>query len=588
MRALLLTLLIATTVCPQGAVQKSLDLDEIRRLPILHRDRYKPLDTFAREIVREVTGKVKLDGTDPVLLFLAWRFDPELARTGRFIRLPEVRVAKQLGFDIASSEDVRVAWDVVRASETFHARVGALRSKDPETLTSDETEILRVDNRWQALGAIAGLGSSWQGAEPGIRGWLPAVPPAQAPEPGVRYQWVSPQEMIHAGWSAARAESVADALRALRTAYLADDSSAFDAAASELISSVQALGLPTEGKLAFTGMDMMDREVLHNRARPFMFSWVIYLLAVPLALLAMPFRSRTLWILPLVVLGCGLTLHTWGMIERTAISGRALVGTFYESMVYVAAAAALLGIVFELVFRRKWFVLSGSLLAFVGLYVAESFPDFMAPEISKLRPVLNNNSLIHVHVPAIMTAYAALFLAFVLAHVYLVRFFWRGDRDPQQTELVRFMYWVIPVGEVLLFAGIILGGVWADASWGRFWGWDPKETASAITFLVYMVVIHGRWAGWLRSFGSAIGSLIGGWSLLWTYYGANFFQTGLHSYAAADADRSIPTWLWIFTGVELALFTAALLVHARNRRRTVGANTRGMGTTPRLTPSSGA
>ena len=94
---------------------------------------------------------------------------------------------------------------------------------------------------------------------------------------------------------------------------------------------------------------------------------------------------------------------------------------------------------------------------------------------------------------------------------------------------------------ILLFAGIILGGIWADASWGRFWGWDPKETWAFLTWLVFVVVIHGRWSGWLRDFGTAVGGVVGGLSLLMTYYGVNFFLSGLHSYAGREhRQRLVP------------------------------------------------
>ena len=191
------------------------------------------------------------------------------------------------------------------------------------------------------------------------------------------------------------------------------------------------------------------------------------------------------------------------------------------------------------------------------MWWAQSNPEFWRPEISKLQPVLINNSLIHIHVPTIMASYAVLALAVVLGHVYLIMWWKNGTstdthRLSELKHIANFMFWTIPVGVILLFAGIVLGGVWADASWGRFWGNDPKEVASAVTFVTFVIVIHGRWAGWLKDMGTALGTLVGGLALLWTYWGANFIQSGLHSYAGSAAD--IPTWPLYYAGIEVLFF----------------------------------
>ena len=310
----------------------------------------------------------------------------------------------------------------------------------------------------------------------------------------------------------------------------------------------------------------MDREIRLNLASPFRRAMWIYFTAFLLGLLSTVFpKSRILWYATLLAALGGLSYHAYGTYERTLLSGRAMIGTFYESMLYVSGAAALLGIIFELIFKNRWCNLAGSFIAVMLVWVAITNPDYMQPAISNLRPVLINNDWIHIHVPTIMTSYSMLGMAALLGELYLVFYVFRGARAESQKSLAKTMFWVIPVGSILAIAGIILGGIWADDSWGRFWGWDPKEVGALIMWLVFMVVIHGRWTGWLRDFGTAAGCVVGGWSLIWSYWGTNHFWTGLHSYAGTSNSTDIPTWLIVATIAQVAIFVPAILRWARDR-----------------------
>jgi ABC-type transport system involved in cytochrome c biogenesis permease subunit len=198
--------------------------------------------------------------------------------------------------------------------------------------------------------------------------------------------------------------------------------------------------------------------------------------------------------------------------------------------------------------------------------VALEHPTFMPPGISTLQPVLINNFWIHIHVPVIVASYAPLALAAVLANVWLVMRTFRPESCPQLREIARIQTWIVAPGVILLFAGLILGGIWADQSWGRFWGWDPKETWGLITMLVFVIVIHGRWVGWLRDFGVSIGNVLGGAALLFTYYGVNFFLSGLHSYAGAGDSaagvsiwQKVPGWMWAYVVIQIVIVAAATI-----------------------------
>ncbi|MAG57223.1 MAG: hypothetical protein CMJ83_13095, partial [Planctomycetes bacterium] len=513
-----------------------------------------------RQYVREVTGEKKFHESDPVLIFLQWFFEPDVARYGRWIRLPEADIAETIGYELSGKESTFVSWEELRANDLFKNKLQSLYDKKPEARNEADKELLGLSGRFNIIAVVAGLP-----VEAKRPRYLPIIPPVDAPEPEVEYEWYRPDNMARTGWPQEKRQELDRILGNWADAWSDDDRAAFTRSSEALVGFVASLEPGKDER--FRGMDMIDREVRLNLINPFSHSRWNYFLAICIGLLCLPFMSRVryLWILPVLTLAAALGFHAWGVFERTAISERAMIGTFYESMIFVAGACAFFGIAFDCWLRRGFFVVGGGFLACVSMFVAVGNPDFMDPEISKLLPVLINNDLIHIHVPTIMASYAALGLSFLLGQVYLLLYFFMSEKRELMKLLLTYMFWIIPVGVILLFAGIILGGVWADASWGRFWGWDPKETASLVTWLVYMIVVHGRWSGWLRDYGTAIGSIFGGLALLWTYYGANYFLVGRHSYAGAGVETEIPTWLKIFLACEVALVVGTALVWSARR-----------------------
>jgi ABC-type transport system involved in cytochrome c biogenesis permease subunit len=540
-----------------------LDLTEIRRLPVLAGGRFKPLDSYAREVVIAVTGserpkRVAADGkerrTDPVLVYLEWVFDPETARTIGQIAAPHAGARKMFAKG-RGEKDTAFSYDELAANPDFAAAVTALMAKPDDTLDQSERELLLLRRRFREFADNAGLSEAWSGVEPGLRGGPPMIPPRARREPGVEYQWGWIVNLPVFGYQDAQAEPVAAAWLRLREAWTAVDARAFTDASVALRSAISDLGAPE-----YPSMDAIDREVRYNLVNPFQTAAWYYVLTAFLAIIWVVWRKPWFGFVAAAPALIGLGYHVFGSVERTALSEQALIGNLFESLLFVAGGAMVVGLVFEAIFRSRWVLLAASLLAWIATRVALDNPLFMPPSIARLRPVLINNFWIHIHVPTMMLSYATLGLAALMAHVWLIMRLFRRETHPEMKKLATFVYWIIPPGLILLFAGMILGGIWADASWGRFWGWDPKETWAFLTWLVFVVVIHGRWSGWLRDFGTAIGGVVGGLSLLMTYYGVNFFLSGLHSYAGASTDSvSFPLWLVGWLSFEAALVGGALI-----------------------------
>ena len=165
------------------------------------------------------------------------------------------------------------------------------------------------------------------------------------------------------------------------------------------------------------------------------------------------------------------------------------------------------------------------------LILADSLPAVLDPSISPLVPVLRDNFWLSIHVPTIALSYASFALALGIGHVALGSYLFTPEAKSRIQLLSQLNYRVLQVGVLLLTAGIILGGIWAHFSWGRFWGWDPKETWALIALLGYLVPLHGRLGGWIGNFGSSVASVVAFNAVLMAWYGVNFvLGTGLHSY----------------------------------------------------------
>ena len=226
---------------------------------------------------------------------------------------------------------------------------------------------------------------------------------------------------------------------------------------------------------------------------------------------------------------CGFAMCTFGLYLRVVIAGRPPVSNMYESVVYMGWGVLLFAGIFELVYRQRIFGMCGAAMGVLVLVMADMLP--FDPAISPLVPVLRSNYWLIIHVMTIVISYSAFGLAMMIGHFALLGYLF----TPHKKTLIRtantFVYRSIQVGVLLIAAGTILGGVWANESWGRFWGWDPKETWAFISLVGYLALVHARYTGMVGPFGMAIGSVVGFQLIIMTWYGVNFvLAAGLHSY----------------------------------------------------------
>jgi cytochrome c-type biogenesis protein CcsB len=296
--------------------------------------------------------------------------------------------------------------------------------------------------------------------------------------------------------------------------------------------------------------------VAYNRWMPFRFGWVFMLTAAIGVLLHQGSRWRWLYYGAAVSYVAGLVALVTGFGIRIAISGRPPVTNMYESVIYVGAGVAILGGLFELIYRQRYILTAAATVATVALVLADSCPLLLDPSVRPLEPVLRSNFWLVTHVMTITLSYAALALALGIANITLGYYLVASHNEAAIDSLSRFTYKAIQVGVLLLAAGIILGGVWADYSWGRFWGWDPKEVWALVALIGYLAVLHARFAGWVGHRGLAVLS-VGCFSLVvMAWYGVNFvLGAGLHSYGFGDGGQ-----VYVYSAVVLQLLYVGVVL----------------------------
>ena len=288
--------------------------------------------------------------------------------------------------------------------------------------------------------------------------------------------------------------------------------------------------------------DKIRAEIVYNKYDIFkkLFSWYLYTgLLFFVILIIQIFKSNRFISLSVkgfkIVMVLLFTLHTIGLISRWYISGHAPWSDAYESMIYVAWATQFFG----LIFGRKSDLTMASTAFVAGMILMIAHWNWMDPEIANLVPVLDSYWLM-IHVAVIVGSYGPFALGMIIGAVSLLLMLVATNKNKnkiklQIKELTIINELSITVGLIMLTIGNFLGGMWANESWGRYWGWDPKETWALISIMVYAFVIHMRLIPGLRgSWIFNLMSIIAFGSILMTYFGVNFYLVGLHSYASGD------------------------------------------------------
>jgi len=530
----LMTILVVLTLAT-AAFADDLDFTALGFLAVQKDGRKKPLDTVALETVEKLTGKKTfLDPEsgrqmEPMDVLMSMWFG-----TREWSKVPVILVNyKPLRDKLGLSADQKYFTYNQLATDQFREMMGRIEQKESGKqkvdLTHEEREAQIVADRLRLLDEAVGPQS------------LAVVPhPSSA-----KGAWV-PVTDIAKYYGADKETELQNIFKTLGGAYVQRDPSAFAAASGQLRSFLIALSPSVYPTFA-----SLQREVHYDSFHPFRKAWMFYLAAFVWMLVTWRSRNAGVYWVGVAMFLAGVAVHAWGFYLRIMISGRPPITNMYESVVWVSFGAAFFGMILELVYRPRYYIVAVAPLSVVMLLLADQFPAVLDPSIGPLVPVLRDNFWLSIHVPTITLGYAAFAVAMAVGHIALGYYLFAPSARQTIARIENFIYRAMQIGVLLLAAGTILGGIWAHYAWGRFWGWDPKETWALIALVRYLIPLHGRLAGWLSNFALTVSSVVCFMAVLMAWYGVNFvLGKGLHSYGFGVGGFS---YVIGYVAVELAL-----------------------------------
>ena len=508
------------------------------------RGRMKPMDTLAHEIISKLTGKSSVYGVEPASIFLGMVVEPKFYQKLNMIKIGHKKIALDLGLN----EDVKYA-----SFNDFFSKAGDYKlsqqisesvRKKPLDKSAYDKELVKADERLN-IAYMTYLGS-----------FLKIYPKPN----DANNQWGNPQKAIDSF-----PEKEAGMIR-MMTLYFFEGVTDIQAGKGTKRYD-QAIGLISlyqkkVGANVVLSDTAVDVEVTYNKLGLLSKLVPLYIL-VGLVLLIASFINivkpsfsleritKVAWVLMII----GFTIHVFSMGMRWYIAGHAPWSNAYESIVFIAGSTIVAGLILA---RKSPFTLGATALL-AGVTMGVAHMNFINPEITTLVPVLKSYWLM-IHVATIISGDGFLGLGSILSLIVLLLFIIKKEDDEHINraikELTNIAEMSLIIGLFLMTVGNFLGGVWANESWGRYWGWDAKETWAAVTILVYATVLHLRFIPKFNNpFAFNVASLWSYSTVIMTYFGVNYYLSGLHSYAAGER---IPLPDWVIPSV-IALFVLTLI-----------------------------
>lgn len=520
--------------------------------------RMKPLDTLSREIVAKIhkkasvsIGETKLDNNQVVLGMM---LKPEIYRDLKIIATKNEEINKKIGLSAdtkyASFSQFFEAPERLEGYKLAEAVNAAIR-KEPKHRDLFDKAVLEVDERVNISYAVysGALIKIWPKPNDVNNKWYETVEALQTFEPeiaekirGIAFEYFS----------------------ALDNALKSGDWSQANSAVAKIASYQGFYGaavLPSEERI--------QAEMFYNYANIFERIYPLYFLVGFILLIAsfVKILKPTLNInilskLSLGILALFFVAHTFGLGLRWYVAGHAPWSDGYESMIYISWATVLAGMLFSK--RSSMTMASTAVLTGLILFVAHL--NWMNPQVTNLVPVLNSYWL-SIHVAVITASYGFLGLGALLGFITILLFVFKTKNNEKHIslsikELNSINEMSLMIGLAFLTLGNFIGGVWANESWGRYWGWDPKETWALVTILVYAAVVHLRFVKSIYSeFNFSVISLLAYTSVIMTYFGVNYYLAGMHSYAKGD-----PVPIPDFVPVTYTVLFIVIAVAFRNRK----------------------
>ena len=511
--------------------------------------RMKPLATLNREIVQKLSGKSSFMGMDANQIVLGMITRPDIWKDVKIIKINTPKLKKFLG--VPESEKY------ISFSEAFGEKNDYLLAKESEKalLTKPiergtyEKDIIKVDEKLNIIYSV------FNGALLNI---FPKVYDEQSVDDN--FKWYSPIEAMQE-FSGQNQAAIGSVVRGLFNSTMD-----FDWNSANNYIDMIALYQDKVGTDIKPTASKINAEIVFNKLDIFFNLTLAYVLLgfimVVLAFVVIfkpEFKPAKTTKIIFAILTILFAIQTFGMGYRWYLSGHAPWSDIYETLIYISWSAIFAGVIF---FRNSLLAL-GAATIIAGIFMFTAHLTDVDPQITSLVPVLKSYWLT-IHVSILTASYGFFGLSAILGFLTLIMFIFRKNR-PHLDEIIKHISAIneisLIIGLACITIGNFLGGVWANESWGRYWGWDPKETWAYVSIVVYALVLHLRFVKSLNTpYVLATASLLAFSSIMMTYLGVNFYLSGMHSYATGDP---VPIPMWAYLTVATAF--AAIILAYKNR-----------------------
>jgi ABC-type transport system involved in cytochrome c biogenesis permease subunit len=557
----------ALTLFPARPV-RGFDLDAFGRLPVLEGGRVKPVDSIARNSLMVIRGAQSFEYEGRTISADEWLLDvlfrPEVADAQPVFQIDDPDVLGLIGLPqttqrrfpfTALTPYVQQIEQQASAAEKVDAKQRTRFQGAVDNLAQRMYLYFRLKNTIQIERSPGLLIELAAASQPGAQqrhaalAQLAHFRPILPPEGAAPEAWRSTGEALRAAAGGEQDPQLAGWAR-VGLSWLNQDASSFDRAVSDL----RARAHSAADRLDAVGQ--VEHEVVFNRAQPFYTGMVLYVLALLVLFVSWLRWGDLLRPAAYGLLVAGAIVHTLGLVSRVILQGRPPVTNLYSSAVFVGWAAVVLGVILERIYRKGFGTAVAAASGFASLIVAHHLAAD-GDTMEMMRAVLDSNFWLATHVVTITIGYSGTFLAGAIAIGWTIREHVAPSLEPATSKALGSMvYGVICFALFFSFLGTVLGGIWADQSWGRFWGWDPKENGALLIVLWNAIILHARWGGLVRERGIMAMAIFGNVITSLSWFGVNMLGVGLHSYGFMDK----AFWaLAAFDASQLALMGLALL-----------------------------
>lgn len=545
---ILLTLFCAFYVAQSARTpkvgSKEFDFYAFGQLPVVSEGRAKPIDTLARTSLLAISGRqTYVDANGKSQPAVRWLLDvlarPDQAFTHRVFRIENFDVQNLVGvkprerFRYSPEEFLPSLRKLTEQAEKAH-------QTDKAAITVYQKKVLELERKIGVLDLLMqafnppnikletfrdDLMNAMARQEALMRRQPPlAIPPSEADRDWETFSTAWTRNMVQTTFLNQQADEPTEAFSRILLAYADKDAESFNA---EVAKYKQWLEEHAPPELATRRTNF---ESFFNRFQPFTLTQVLYLIAFVFGALAWLGWSQPLNRTAMGIALLAFALHTFALIARIYISGRPPVTNLYSSAVFIGWGCAALGLVLNMFFRNG----VGTVIAAISGFLTLGVADFLSADgdtFSVLQAVLDTQFWLATHVTCITFGYSTTYLAGLLGMMYILRGVCTPSLTPEAgRDLYRMIYGSLCFSIFFSFVGTVLGGLWADDSWGRFWGWDPKENGALIIVLWNALALHARWGGMVKERGLAQLAVAGNIAVTWSWFGVNELGIGLHAY----------------------------------------------------------